>query len=145
MNPAVATAPGNDVRDRGPETPHVRAGKFAVIAFELALMLVVINHFEVLSRNHLFALLCMVGGGFVVHAWLPARFRLGFFCLLSVAGILFILGWPNGVWVIGLGSGLIAVCYLPLAPHYRIALLVVAGLALAVYRSGSVAPFWPVL
>ena len=75
----------------------------------------------------------------------PARWRLGFFAAFSMAAVFFVLGWPNGAWVLGLGCGLIACCCLPLPLWLRVTLLVFAGVMLAVLRMESTAPFWLVL
>jgi hypothetical protein len=119
--------------------------RFLTICGELALILLVVHLFDIESRRHFFPLLCIAAGGFVIHAWLPPRLRPAFFCLLSLGSILFILGWPNGAWVIGLGGGLVALCYLPVSGVIRAALVLAVFLALVVFRMGSLAPFWPVL
>src|SRR5690348_11791895 len=55
---------------------------FALVGLQLALILLVVCNYEVGSRIHFFPVLCVAVGGFLVHACLPPRFRLGFFCLL---------------------------------------------------------------
>jgi D-alanyl-lipoteichoic acid acyltransferase DltB (MBOAT superfamily) len=124
-------------------TDRLRA--FALVCLELALVLLVVRRFDVEGHKPFFPVLCLAAGGFAVHAWLPRRFRAGFFAALSLAGILLVLGWPNGAWVIGIGGGLIALCHLPLPLGLRAALLVVAGVQLATWRVQYPSPFWPVL
>jgi hypothetical protein len=70
---------------------------------------------------------------------------LSFFALLSVGTVLAFLGWPNGARVVGLGAGLIAVCYLPGPQSLRVALIGLAALALTMARMEYDAPFWPLL
>ena len=41
------------------------------------------------------------------------RYRLPFFLLLSLAGIVLVLGFGNGVWLVGIGLVLIGICHLP--------------------------------
>jgi hypothetical protein len=128
-----------------PAAPANRLGGFALVGLQLALILLFVYRFEIAARNHFFPVLCLAAGGFLVHAGLPARFRLGFFCLLSLGGLLFFLGWPNGAWVLTLGGGLIAVCYLPLPWGLRVAGLCLAAFALTLARMDHNEPFWPVL
>src|SRR5207244_4121871 len=68
-----------------------------------------------------------------------------FFVLLSLGSVLFILGWPDGAWVLGLGGALVVLCHVPLSWGVRALALASAGVGLAVFRMGSTAPFWPVL
>src|SRR5262245_9364044 len=70
----------------------------AIVGVELGLILVIVRSFEVAAQNHFFPVLCLAVGGFLVHAWLPVRVRPALFPLVSVAGVLFFLGWPNGAW-----------------------------------------------
>jgi hypothetical protein len=122
-----------------------RVVAYLLVVLQLALILAVVHRFELAERNHLFAILCVATGGFLVHACLPTRLRLPFFIVLSLGGILFYLGWPNGAWVIGVGSGLIAICYLPIHFALRVTLTCLAALALVMARVEHDAPFWPVL
>src|SRR5262249_36571153 len=118
---------------------------FVLVSVELALILLVVWQFEIEEQKHFFPMLCLAVGGFAVHAWLPQRFRAGFFVLLSLAGILFVLGWANGPTVIGIGLGLIPICHLPIPLLFRALLLVLAGAQLAAWRVQFPVPFWPVL
>jgi hypothetical protein len=128
-----------------PASLPARLRAFALVCLQLALLLLVVRRFDLESEKYFFPVLCMAAGGFAVHAWLPRRLRPGFFVLLSLAGTLFVLGWPNGAWVIGIGAGLIALCRLPVPLPVRVALLVVAGAQLAALRVQFPLPFWPVL
>lgn len=115
------------------------------IFVQLALILAVVWEFDLETRRYLFPMLCVAAVGIVVQAWLPARLRLAWFVCVSLAGLLFLLGAKNGGAVIGIGVGLIALCHVPLGLRYRVLLVAVAGLALAIGRVESPAPFWPVL
>lgn len=122
-----------------------RLGGFAAVCVQLALTLLVVRLFDVADRNHFFAVLAAAAGGFAIHAWLPPRFRAPFFVLLSAGTLFFVLGWPNGAWVLGLGCGLIALCHLPLPFPVRLAAVGLAGFGLAMARVDYPAAFWPVL
>jgi hypothetical protein len=128
-----------------PPPLSARARAFALVCLQLALVLLVVYRFDLESEKYFFPVLCLAAGGFAVHAWLPRRLRPAFFVLLSLAGTLFVLGWPNGAWVIGIGAGLIALCRLPLPLAVRVLLLVAAGAQLAALRVQFPLPFWPVL
>lgn len=129
---AVATGPG-------------RLVGFLLVAIQLGLVLAAVRLFDVAGRNHLFPVLCLAFGGYAVHAWLPPRLRAPFFCALSLAGILLVLGWPNGGYVIGIGAGLIALCHLPGPLVFRAGAVAAAGVVLAMFRIERDLPFWPVL
>src|SRR5262245_17360088 len=92
--PRTASGPDSGRRPAHPLT--ARLGGFALVGLQLALVLAVVRLYDVAERNHFFAVACLAVGGFLVHAWLPLRFRLPFFGLLSLAGIVFVLGWPDG-------------------------------------------------
>jgi hypothetical protein len=116
-----------------------------VVGAQLGLILVIVYQFEVAARNHFFPILCLAVGAFLVHAWLPVRWRPAVFPLASVGGILFILGWPAGGWVLGIGGGLIALSYPPIPFALRVLFISVIGLALFLARMEFNQPFWPVL
>src|SRR5262245_811265 len=69
-----------------------RVVPFRLIAVQLALVLAAVRLYDVAAQNHFFPVLCIAAGGFLVHAWLPVRLRLPFFVLLSLGGLLFVLG-----------------------------------------------------
>lgn len=122
-----------------------RLRSFALICLQLALIVLIVHLFEIETRKRFVAVLGLAAGGFVVHAWLPRRFRPGFFVLLSLAGILFVLGWTNGVRLLGIGGGLLILCHLPLPLLWRVLMLVVAAIYLAALRTEYPQPFWAVL
>jgi hypothetical protein len=128
-----------------PLTSPGRLGAFLLIGLELALIGFVVLHFDIEPHKNLFPVLCLAGTGFLIHAWLPRRWQLGFFVLLSLAGIVLVLGWPNAAWLLAAGCGLVALCYVPAPQWLRVLLAVAAGLVLAFLRLGSLAPFWPIL
>src|SRR5690554_5031257 len=98
-------------RSAGVAAPS-RTGRFLLIILQLGLVAGVVFLFEIERRGHFFPVLCVLIGGFAVHAWLPARYRLGFFALLSMVCVLFVLGIANGLGVLGVGGALIGICYL---------------------------------
>ena len=105
----------------------------------------IVHYYEIGSRLHFLPVLCVAIGGFVIHSILPPRFRLVWFCALSIATVLIVLGWPNGAFVVGIGTGLIAICYVPIPFAVRVLLVVAAGVMLAFWRLDVSRPFWPIL
>lgn len=155
--PAAVVGPGFDTEvpgeprppaaDRGNTTRSFTASAwgYAGVALQLALVLLVVRNFEVGSRIHFLPVLCVAAGGFLVHACLPPRFRLGFFCLLSLGTVLFVLGWPDGALVLAIGGVLIGITYLPAPFVVRLSTVGLVVVALAVFRLDPGQTFWPVL
>ena len=99
------------------------------LGVELSLLLFVIYYFK-LESQAFFHLAALASAGFLVHYFLPFRFRLPFFLALSLAGTALVLGWQAG-WLIALGMALIGICHLP-APFSVLGLVVSrSGLLLA--------------
>ena len=116
---------------------------------QLGLLTLVMRQFQIESGAFL-RLALLAFGGFAIHALLPLRYRLPFFLLLSLAGIVLVLGLGNGIWLVCLGLVLIGICHLPLRFGWRVAILLAVGSVLALQRAGLVpAPWsttiWPIL
>jgi D-alanyl-lipoteichoic acid acyltransferase DltB (MBOAT superfamily) len=129
--------------------PHGRVwnnlGPFVLVLLELALILLTVYLFKIEPNLPFLAVLCLAAGGFLVHAWLPPRFRLAFFCLLSLASAVLLFGWQTAGWFLGLGGVLIALPHLPVPWKYRVLLIAAAGFMLALWRIESTESFWPLL
>jgi len=122
---------------------------FALVSVQLVLLLVLLRQFQIESAAFL-RLAALAFGGFAVHAWLPLRYRLPFFLLLSFAGLGVVMGFENGAWMIGIGLLLIGICHIPVPFAARGALLLLVGALLAAQRA-KLLPFpwseaiWPIL
>jgi hypothetical protein len=81
-------------------------------------------------------------GGALVNHLLPRKYRLAFFSLLSIAGIWLVFGTVQGAWVVSIGLAFILICHLPAAFGLRVALLVLAAVALATLRAGLFPAPW---
>jgi D-alanyl-lipoteichoic acid acyltransferase DltB (MBOAT superfamily) len=134
----VALPAGNVANNRaagasnGPFAPLDR-GRFALQLAQLAVLLYVIWHFQIESEG--FQRLAMLTvAGFAVHSFLPFRVRLPFFALLSMAGIVLVLGPVQAGWLVVLGAALIAILQLRVGFWWKALLLLGAGGALAVPR-----------
>jgi D-alanyl-lipoteichoic acid acyltransferase DltB (MBOAT superfamily) len=87
-------------------------------------------------------LLTMLAVAFLVHAQLPARWQMPFFLVVSLAGILKLMGWQDGLWLISFGLILVGCCHLPLPHGWRVATVLLIGFGLGLLRAGVVsAPF----
>lgn len=129
---------------------RIQAAKFLSIVAQLGLLVVVIRQFELENQAFYHNLMLLVFYGFLIHYFLPIRYRLPFFLLLSLAAIFGILGLVNGAWLVGIGLALIAIGHLPIPFSLRITLLLVAGVALVLLRGEWLPPLvpiaiWPIL
>ena len=109
-------------------------GKIVTIAAQLGVLILTIRTFNLLNQAF-FDVFLLILFGFLIHAFLPLRFRLPFFFLLSLASIYTILGLVTGTWLIALGLVLISICHLPVSVRVRVGILIMAGLVLAAMRS----------
>ena len=121
----------------------------ALVTIQLVLALVVIRQFQIESRTF-FNVMVLATIGFVVHALLPLQYRLSFFTVLSLAGVILAMGPRDGTFLILLGLVLIAICHLPVRLVFRVILLLATGTLFALWRvellpSPWSAAVWPIL
>ncbi|MEO8198915.1 MAG: hypothetical protein ABI679_00205 [Gemmatimonadota bacterium] len=143
---SLTATPGEEVRSR---TALIEAIRLLGLSAQLGLALLVIRlfHFEGPAFNRM---ILLASAGFVINAVLPRALRQPWFILISLLGIGVIFGLHDGLWMIGIGLGLIAVCHLPMSWWSRVTLVILAGAGLAATRIGWLTlPFslsvWPVL
>ena len=131
---------------------YARLLRLAVIAAQFALIVAAIRLSNIESEA-VELVLTLALGGFLVHHFLPAGWRQSFFAALSVASVPLIFGWEQGIWLLGLGGLLIALCHLPAALWVRVALVLAMGAAMAAARVRALpgistaipATIWPIL
>lgn len=116
---------------------------------QLALILLVVHVYE-LEGAPFTKMLWLAAAGFLVSIALPIHYRLPLFTCVSVAAVFVVFGLVDGAWLIALGLTLIGICHIPIALRLRIAMLVLAGTALAVLRMNTAgspwsAAIWPIL
>src|SRR5262245_20420417 len=121
----------------------------SLVAVQLALVLLVIERFQLESRTF-FNVMLIATVGFVVHALLPLDYRLYAFTFLSLSSIIVALGPFYGISLIVLGLILIGISNLPVRMTIRIVLLVATGMLFAAWRMELLpAPWsvkiWPIL
>jgi D-alanyl-lipoteichoic acid acyltransferase DltB (MBOAT superfamily) len=118
--------------------------KFLCIAGQLGLLVILIGQFNLVSPVFCHQIAFLTFYGFVIHYFLPLEYRLPFFLLLSLSTVIFIFGFVEGGWLIGLGLMLIGLCHLPIRFSYRVVLLLLAGIGLAELRVNWIQPPWSV-
>ena len=121
-----------------------------VVAIQLGLLVFLTIWFQL--ENPAFARLVLpfTAFGFLVHHLMPDRHRLWYFAGLSLIGFVLVLGWVTAGWLIFLTLVFVAMCHLPIPWLARVAVLLVAGIALGVLRVNPTwVPFssavWPIL
>jgi D-alanyl-lipoteichoic acid acyltransferase DltB (MBOAT superfamily) len=128
---------------------RISLANFALIAAQLAAVLVLLRQFQIESTAFL-QLAAVVFAGFALHAFLPLRLRPLFFSTLSLASVPMVLGLVNGLWLLAIGFVLIGICHLPFSFRARAVVLLSVGALLTAQRS-TLLPFpwpeaiWPIL
>ena len=116
---------------------------YCSLAGQLVLVLLVAKVYHVEEMYGFLQIVPFLFFGFLVHFWLPVAWRLPFFVALSLASLVYLLGFPHSLGVICLGFFLIALCHLPIPFFWRVALIVTVAAGLAVFRAGwAVMPGW---
>lgn len=123
--------------------------KFLAVLAQLGLLVILIRSFSIESEA-LVDISILTFFGFLIHSFLPYRYRHPFFLLLSLAGIGIVLGLSAGAWLVAMGIVLIGICHLPVPFFARVLMLLSAGALLAALRIGwipspSSAAIWPIL
>ncbi len=121
---------------------RLKIGQFLSVVAQLGLLVLVLREFRLENQALYHNLMLLTFYGFLIHYFLPSRYRLPFFLLLSLAAIAGILGFVNGVWLVGIGLGLVGICHLPVSYGARVALLLGAGAALVTLRVGWIEASW---
>ena len=135
--PVVAPLPAPVIDDGGFRYTNVEyLIRVVLIAAQLGGAMLLVYAFEIETRTFFYVLL-LAGGGFLLSVALPGRLRLRFFSALSVASFVIAVGFDAGSVVIAVGALLIALCHLPFALRWRVALIVLTGAALALLRAHS--------
>lgn len=117
-------------------------GKFLSVALQLGLLVFLARQFQLENQAFYEKIMPLAFGGFLIHYFMPQRYRPAFFLMLSFAGIYAAFGFPNSLWLVGLGLLLIGLCHLPVAFAMRAGLLVAAGVGLALLRIGQIKVSW---
>ena len=109
---------------------------FFAISAQLAALLVLLWVFDIEPGSGVSRILPLLFAGFLVHSWLPLRYRLQFFLLLSAIAIVLVLGPVPAALLFAVGLGLIGLSHLPVAFSIRVLLVSAVGISLAAARLG---------
>ena len=112
------------------------------ILLQLVLVLMVVHVYQI-EGDSFRRLTLFAAGGFVGSLLLPVTWRLSYFALLSMAGVLLIMGPVDGAWLLTIGMAIIGICHLPAPMPLRVVLVLLVAAAFAVIRSGMVESPWP--
>ena len=121
---------------------RLRVGSFLSILLQLSLIALVVRQFHLETQALYHNVMLLMLGGFLIHYLLPARYRLSYFLLLSLAALPAILGLDDSVWLIAIGLGLIGLAHLPVSHKLRVVFLLAAGIGLAAIRAGWIEASW---
>ena len=124
--------------------------KFLGIVLQLSLLVVVVQQYHLEHQAFYHNMMLLAFYGFLFHFFLPEKFRLPFFLLLSLAAVPGILGFQVGFTIIFIGLILLGLAHLPVRLFVGTAILLMACVLLALLRIGLIslsAPtaVWPVL
>lgn len=133
---------GVEQRPAMPTRERIGALAFLCILAQLGVLTLVMRQFQIEGGAFL-RLWVLTVAGFTLHAFLPLRLRPPFFLVLSLAGIVLVLGFANAAWLIGLGLVLIGLCHLPISFGSRIALLLAVAAMLIAQRGQWLPAPWP--
>ncbi|HJQ14245.1 MAG TPA: hypothetical protein VJ830_05795 [Anaerolineales bacterium] len=129
---------------------RVRVIQFLSVTVQLGLLVLVMRQFQLENQAFYLSIAPLTFYGFLIHYFLPDRYRLHFFLLLSLAAIIGILGLVPGACLLAIGLGLIGICHLPIAYPIRVTLLLATAAMLIALRvnwipSPALSVIWPVL
>ncbi len=123
--------------------------EFLLVSIQLALIVWICRRFNLEHRAFSGPFLLLTSVGFVVHCLLPPSLRLKFFILLSLAAIVVVLGWRDGLALTAFSLLFITLARLPFRLPIRI-LLLLAAVAGVIYLRGAAESFpwsdaiWPI-
>jgi hypothetical protein len=120
----------------------VKTGRFLSIAVQLGLLVLVISQFQLENQAFYANIMPLVFYGFLIHYFLPSRYRLPFFLLLSLTALIGIFGLVNSAWLIAIGLALIGICHLPVSYPIRLVMLLLAGTLLISVRLNWIQASW---
>jgi D-alanyl-lipoteichoic acid acyltransferase DltB (MBOAT superfamily) len=143
--PLLAVSPPLIAADPRAERAATDPFKFAVLASQLLLLLVVTYLFQVEERAYL-RLLALLSGLFVVHYWLPFGWKAPFWLAGSLAGAFVLLEAATASLLLATGALLYAIARSRLAHAVKVAAIAAVGASMALGRAvepdGIPTQFW---
>ena len=124
-------------RDRSGALPNTSIHPVAFLKLIIPLILIGLSiyFFHIELDIRLIGIMPIVIGGFAIHSFLPATWRLPFLFLLTLAAIFRLLDWSDGLILIGLGLTLFAIANLPVRAIWRIIIMLGLTAILVAFRA----------
>lgn len=122
----------NDITDNTGKSSRF---KLVLIIAQLAIVLSIIYKFRIEEGHGLLLAVFPIFGGFIIHSFLPYKFRLPFFLFLSILTFGIVLGLLNTIILVGIGLIIIGIVHLPVRFNYRILLLMIVVGILVLFRT----------
>ena len=117
--------------------------KFIAVTLQLGLLLWILDMYAIEERSGLSQdLMYLIFGGFVVHAWLPMKWRMPFFFGLTVAAMVIVFQPIYAAWLVGISLGLIGLVHLPVPKWLRLSIIVGVGAVLTAMRAEWITTSW---
>ncbi|MBK8005238.1 MAG: hypothetical protein IPK12_15250 [Gemmatimonadetes bacterium] len=153
-SPTAPAAPTGTTAALSPEVAESRVSaaslaRVGILALQLALTALVVRELRIESFA-LYTVMVVAAVAFPVHALLAPVLRMRAFAVISVAGLVLVLQPKAALAVFGIGAVLVGLVQLPVRWGVKLALLSVAGVGLALLRTGTIPSplphaLWPVL
>lgn len=118
---------------------------YALILLQLSLLCVIVWQFHLEEKRHLLACVGSAALGFAIHAQLPLRFRRAWFLVLSLGGLVLVLGPSQAAYAIAVGLTLLAAARLPIPFSARAGVVLLIAAACVWLRGRSDNMFWPIV
>ncbi|MBX2822909.1 MAG: hypothetical protein KTR29_24635 [Rhodothermaceae bacterium] len=117
--------------------------KFIAVTLQLGLLLWILDMYAIEERSGLSTdLMYLIFGGFVIHAWLPMKWRMPFFFGLTVAAMVLVFQPVYAAWLVAISLALIGLVHLPVPKWLRLSLVVGAGAVLTAMRAEWITTSW---
>ncbi len=116
--------------------------KFIAVTLQLGLLVLILEQYSIEERSGLQDLIYPIFFGFIVHAWLPMKWRMPFFFALTVAAMVIVFNPINAAWLVGISLVMIGMCHLPIPRIARAVLIAIAGAGLVALRNEWYATEW---
>jgi alginate O-acetyltransferase complex protein AlgI len=121
--PTIATSASAHSRDPRGLNATPRVAGFLILAAQLALLQLVFSTYHTLEKPVFVRLSAIVFGAFLVHYWLPFRWKEPFWVAVSVAGSFFVVDARVAELIILAGTTFYLILRAPIPFKWRIALV----------------------
>lgn len=121
---------------------RISLAEFVPIFIELLAITLAIWYLGLEQISGFTNLLPVIVLGFVLHSFLPIKYRPVFFLVLSWIGILIVVPPPHGLVILGIGLIIFLICHVPIPLSLRVGAILIIGALLAAIRTGAIETAW---